>query len=154
MTQVIKTRKGGRILIDPSDFGLVGGYTWTVKRSGRHQYAVTWISGHLVRMHRLIMAPDRKFVIDHINGNGLDNRRKNLRICLNAENCRNQRLRVGVKFKGVNYVARVKRFRAYVTLNRKQTHLGYFERAIDAAKAYNKKARELHGEYARLNKIR
>ncbi len=98
--------------------------------------------------------PDGKQV-DHINGNPLDNRRENLRICENAENNRNKGLTKASTsgYKGVSLYKRSGTWRAYIVTNYKQKHLGTFDNPIDAAKAYNVAAIKFHGEFARLNDI-
>jgi hypothetical protein len=91
--------------------------------------------------------------IDHINGNGLDNRLRNLRLATRSQNMYNRRklTTTSSKFKGVSYAKREGRWVAYIRQNRSRIHLGYFETELDAALAYDEKARELFGEFASLN---
>ena len=104
------------------------------------------------RLHRLIMnAPEGKCV-DHINGDTLLNIRENLRICTNAENCRNQKPRNGSSvYQGVVWHNQSGKWRARIMLNYKRTSLGLFDDEIEAALAYDVAARELYGAFARLN---
>ena len=94
-------------------------------------------------------------VVDHINHNTLDNRRKNLRLCTWAQNNQNRRPSKRKnklsKYKGVSFYKKSKLYRALIWCNKKQYFLGYFKDETDAAKAYDKKARELFGEFAYLN---
>jgi len=96
-----------------------------------------------------------RYTVDHKNSDSLDNRKSNLRICTMAQNNLNKSKRIirTSKYKGLCHNKRHNRWIAYITLNRKTYHLGYFDDEIEAAKAYNEKAKELHGEFARLNKI-
>ena len=136
---------------------------WRVKKvSDRLFYAVAnirispdhWSN---IRMHRLILdIYDPQIIIDHINRNGLDNRKINLRICNISQNSCNSRktaFRCTSVFKGVSFVRRINKWRAYIVKHSKQYHLGLFSSEIEAAKAYNNKALELFGEYACLNEI-
>lgn len=104
-------------------------------------------------MHRFIMDAPKGQQVDHINGNKLDNRKSNLRICSHSENLRNQRKPKDNKsgFKGVSWHKGAKRWCAEIRSNGKRHHLGYFDTAEDAAKAYDIAATLIHGDYARLN---
>jgi hypothetical protein len=88
-------------------------------------------------------------VVDHINGNKLDNRRSNLRICTQAENQRNRgKQRNNVSgHKGVTWYARTSKWRVSIVLNKKHIHLGYFNLVSEAQKAYENAATEYHGEF-------
>ena len=91
--------------------------------------------------------------VDHINGNPLDNRKSNLRICTNAENQRNRGVNKNNTsgYKGVCWAKQNKKWKARIKHNGKLIHLGYYKDKEEAARAYDKKAKELHGEYAYLN---
>lgn len=94
--------------------------------------------------------------VDHENCDPRDNRPDNLRYVTKAQNQMNSISRIGSsKFKGVSKIkeAKSKKWRAYITLSKKQKHLGTFETETQAAKAYNEAAKELFGEYAKLNEI-
>jgi len=103
--------------------------------------------------HRLVMGEPKGMQIDHINGNGLDNRKCNLRICTRAENRRNTKLLRTNKsgYIGVHFNKRQKRWIAQIQLNRKTKHLGSFTSAREAAIHRDSVARVMFGEYARLN---
>src|SRR4030042_844836 len=104
-------------------------------------------------MYRQIMnAPDH-LVVDHIDHNGLNNRKENLRICTFAENCRNLRAsrHKSSKYKGVHWHKKCKKWAAQVTCDHKTRHLGYFGDEIGAAKAYDRAARKYHEEFAQTN---
>jgi acid phosphatase class B len=103
-------------------------------------------------LHRIIMGSKKGDIINHIDGNGLNNSRKNLRICSRHENMRN-RHNHKFRFKGVFKRKNLPTFRSYISYNGKQIYVGSFENEIDAAEAYNLKAIELFGEFAKLNDI-
>jgi hypothetical protein len=156
-------------LIDESDQALVAQYSWRAITLGTRQYAI-YAPGsrraahrpdHNIYMHRLIMGIDdldhHDIQVDHINGDGLDNRRCNLRLCSAAENKINRRkgeLRNGRPltscYKGVS-LARGKYWRAQIGYQGERIHLGHFPTEEDAARAYDAKAREMFGEFALVN---
>ena len=104
-------------------------------------------------MHRLIMDEPKGLIVDHRDHNGLNNRRSNLRLCTNAQNQYNRLpLKGGTsRHKGVCWCKSHNKFNAYIYQRSKRYHLGWFVNEDDAARAYDKKARELFGEYAYLN---
>ena len=108
----------------------------------------------VVWMHREIMkAGDREFC-DHINHNGLDNRRANLRLATRSRNAWNRRkakIKSRSKYKGVSWYNMGKRWNARIQVNRKAKFLGIFADEIEAAKAYDRAARKCFGEFAKLN---
>lgn len=114
-------------------------------------YAHTTIDGRPTGLHRQITdAPNGKLV-DHWNGNGLDNRRPNLRVCSNQENSRNSRPVNRRPLKGVSWKESQGKWRAYIRHNGIQIHIGSFSTALDAADAYDREAIKLFGEFAKLN---
>jgi len=104
-------------------------------------------------MHRVILDAPMNMLVDHINGNGLDNRRENLRICTNTENLRNRgKDRDNTSgYKGVVIKKGEKKFRAQIRVNQKTIHLGSFSTPEEAARAYDDAAREYFGEFAWTN---
>ena len=104
-----------------------------------------------VHLARLLMQPPEGLQVDHINGDTLDNRRMNLRICTPAENRRNS-VRGDGKFKGVAQCTRYT-WMAYITKDGARFHLGTFTAPEKAAAAYNGAAIVLHGRFANLNVI-
>ena len=101
-------------------------------------------------MHAFLTGYERT---DHRNGDGLDNRRSNLRDATAGENSRNTRVHLDSAsgLKGVSWYKRSRKWRAHIHVGTKQQHLGYFATAEEAAHAYDDAARELHGEYATVN---
>lgn len=97
------------------------------------------------------MKPDAGLVVDHKDGNTLDNRRENLRICTNAWNAVNRRAlkNKSAPYKGVR-AKRTGKFDAIITIDKKQIYLGTFKSPESAKDAYDKAAEVLHGEYRRI----
>ena len=157
----IELTQGFRALVDDQDFQFLNGFKWCVKKHHRGLYAHRAIrnkagSKSTITMHRQIM-PDL-IQIDHKNGNGLDNRRENLRPASAVQNKRNQRKRRRVggtssKYKGVCWFKGTGKWHAQIGLNGKRRHLGFFVSEIAAARAYNEAAVLHHGEFAVLNEI-
>jgi len=105
-------------------------------------------------MHREVLGlePGDGLAVDHINGNGLDNRRENLRIADKAQNQHNCVSRMGRShYKGVAWAGHVGMWRVRLRRRGVSFHVGYFRDEIDAALAYDLKAAELFGEFARPN---
>ena len=112
-------------------------------------------SGKQILLHRFIMNTPKGLHTDHINGNHLDNRRCNLRICTAAQNQFNSRKHKiqTSKYKGVSWYKRDKCWRAYININKRQIHLGYFSDETKAAKRYNTEAKRLYKQYAFVNTV-
>lgn len=138
-------------VIDEIDVAIVRKYLWSKTVSGYAQGANG--SGLPQLMHRVIMSPPKGVEVDHINGDKLDNRRQNLRLCSNAENQRNTSARreCTSSYKGVNFDKASGRWRARIGINRKTIHIGRYTSEIEAAHAYDNAARKAFGEFARLN---
>ena len=142
-------------IVDEEDYEWLCKCKWYAQRVGKDYYARNRRKEGLVSMHRVILNAPKGLVVDHINHNTLDNRRKNLRLCTWAQNNQNRRPSKRKnklsKYKGVSFYKKSKLYRALIWCNKKQYFLGYFKDETDAAKAYDKKARELFGEFAYLN---
>lgn len=151
---------GYEAVVDAADIAKVAGVLWSAKVVTRRDgsilnvYARTYISEggkqKSVYMHRLLMG-DVDGACDHIDGDGLNNRKANLRAASNAENMRNARRRVdnssGVK--GVSWHTRRAKWRARIKVDSKEISIGYFDDKEAAAAAYAKAAARLHGAFAR-----
>lgn len=153
--RTLQLTRGQNTLIDEDDFEMVAHLRWNLQRHGRIYYArrlERLPSGKMkaVPMHRLIMNAPHDRDVDHRNGDGLDNRRENLRIATTQQNMRNTRKHRGAsKFKGV--YRNKHRWRSSLCINGKAINLGCFETEREAAHAYDKAAREHFGEFARTN---
>jgi len=141
-------------IVDVEDFEWLSRFRWCVlcSREGNPRYAARRENNRFVLMHRMIADVPRGMDVDHVNGNGLDNRRHNLRVCTRSENLQNMRPRGGSsRFKGVYWHKRDKVWRAYINVNKVRLSLGSFHDEIDAARAYDEAARKDFGDFARLN---
>ena len=157
-TRLIRLTQGKFAIVDEEDFERVNQYTWAAHKFNHTYYA----SRHATKdgkkalqlIHRFIMGEHHEF-IDHKNGEGLFNAKSNLRSCTKQENQMNQRSQINCTsiYKGVCWDKKCSKFMAYISKSNRRKHLGYFTDEIEAAKAYNKKAIELFGEFARLNEF-
>lgn len=141
-------------LVDDDDFVTLSKYTWNVCYNTRSKYIMLG-KDRAKLIHRIILNPPKGAVIDHINGDYLDNRKCNLRICTTQQNNFNSKKRkhTSSKFKGVSWDKERNKWVAHIKINKITQKLGRFNSEIEAAKAYNEKALTLFGEYANLNKI-
>ncbi len=149
----IPLTRGNFATVDAEDYYRLAKFNWYTTTGAKTFYAARKCNGKAVMMHREIMnAPDH-LVVDHIDRNGLNNCKANLRLCTISQNLCNTVSTKGSssKYKGVSWHKREKNWVASIQFNGKIYHLGYFENEIDAAKAYDKKASQLHGEFACLN---
>jgi hypothetical protein len=141
---------GGVAIVSECDSPLLMEWPWSWHRSVRG-YAQSAGNGKPVRLHRLILGFPAS-AIDHINGNKLDNRRSNLRLCTNAQNQWNRPGKPhSSRFKGVTVNRVTGKFEAQIWCHGKRHYLGTFTSDIDAARARDEAARKYHGEFARLN---
>lgn len=156
--KIIK-QKGHEILVDDDVYEWASKQKWSFTKSRHTYYAHAQINGKDRKLHRLILGlSDPNVVTDHINGNGLDNRRENIRPCTPLENTLNTHYWPGgnkktSKYIGVSFSTAHKKFVAQIKHNGKMRHIGLFENERDAAMAYNKVSVELRGDSAILNDL-
>lgn len=151
--RTIKLTQGKIALVDDSDYEIVNQFKWYARRG----YDTFYASCDAVterHMHRFILGLSKTDPeVDHINGNGLDNTRKNLRLATSTQNKANRPKAVGKSsiYKGVCWDKNRQKWLATITIDYKLKYLGRFDLEIDAALAYNKAAIEQFGEFAQLN---
>jgi len=148
---------GSIAIVDANDFIRVSQYSWYLHKGG---YAARKLKLNKVSktifLHHFVTETDYKYIVDHINGNRLDNRKQNLRIVTAQQNAFNRsvnRYKNSSQYKGVFWSKEKKLWLSLIKIKGKSNHLGYFNTEIDAAIAYNENAKTLFGEYARLNDV-
>lgn len=150
----IPLSKGRFATVDDDDYEDLMKYRWYAMLVNRVWYAtrgtLTSNGGNFLLMHNEITGVRG---IDHIDGNGLNNQRSNLRQSTHKQNRGNSQRNINNTsgFKGVSWHKRDKVWRAYIRSNDIHIHLGNFDSSVRAACAYDDAAREIHGEFARLN---
>ena len=150
-----KKARGRVALVDDEDWDLVSRFSWWVVEDaerGAGPYACATVEGRRQEyMHKLLA--DAPGGVDHVDGNGLNNQRRNLRPANQSQNNMNARKQAGrsSRYKGVHRVKRTGKWQAYINLKGKRRNLGTFATEEEAAGAYDAAARELFGEFARLN---
>lgn len=146
--------------VDPADYKRLRGYEWLAKKSNKSFYARGCVEDSKTAkmkatyLHQKILQVPQGLVVDHINHDGMDDRRANLRAATRAQNIRNRKKFAkssGSKYKGIYFRKKTRKWEATITFERKKIFLGYFRDEIDAAKAYDRAARKYHGEFASLN---
>ena len=151
---IIQLNNGGCALVDATDFRRLSRWKWT--RDG-YGYALRFYGPRhnqkQIRMHRAILDAPDGIQVDHINGDPLDNRRRNLRLCNNSQNQMNKKIRKDSKtgLKGVTlhkssglYMARLKK-------DKKLMHCSYHKTPEEASRTYNLVALKYHGKFAKLS---
>jgi len=149
--------QGYEAVIDAADVPLVGSFNWYARVDPNTIYALRKVrigpKQLTVRMHRVIMGEPDNLEVDHKDGNGLNNRRRNLRGATKSNNQHNVRIRRDNSsgFKGVSWCNRKKKWHARIALNKRGKHLGYFATAEAAYGAYCEASKKYHGEFGRVD---
>ena len=145
--------------VDDDFYALHGHRRWRCKPDKRNFYADTKINGKKITMHRLVMGSVKGQIVDHINQNGLDNRRENLRHCTHRENAYNHKLSNNSTsgMCGVHWNKDLGKWEASISsmglAKRKQRRIGFYNDKYEAARAWNKEAKKLYGDFAFQNEI-
>ena len=148
----IKGQLTGTILIDKEDLDKVKPYKWHVEHSRKTiDYAQASLRGSTIRMHKLILPTDLQ--VDHINHNGLDNRKYNLRICTNQENNFNKNFNRNPKsgYTGIRYNEKADSYYVRIMVNKKEISLGHYKSLEEALKARREGELKYFGEYTYKN---
>ena len=153
----IPLTRGKVALVDDEDYVDVSRFKWYAHTNYRVFYAIRNITiagkRKAVKLHRYIMRAPDGVEVDHLNGDGLDCQRANMRLCSRSENQQNTPAYRGngSGFKGVERFDGGEKWRARIRVDGKQRHLGLFNSKEDAARTYDVAARLYFGEHARLN---
>lgn len=153
----IELTQGYFALVDDEDFEYLNQWKWSIYSRPSHSKTLYAIRNYrkedgikgTIKMHQQLLGKIENTQIDHVDGNGLNNSRKNLRRVKHGQNIANRPVTKNnlLKLKGVT--KRKNRFQARIIVNKKQIHLGSFKTAKEAHEAYKKAALELHGEFAK-----
>lgn len=150
----IPLTQGKIALVDDGDYEWLTQWKWRYSKSG---YAIRsiWPECKTILMHRAIMNTPEGFEVDHIDHDGCNNQRSNLRNCSHAENTKNHLKHKNNKsgYNGVFWDKKNERWETRIRVDGRRIHLGRFESLEDAAKAFDKAALKYYGEFARLNLI-
>lgn len=153
----ISLTNGGITIVDDEDYEIFGGVNWHRLDDLHTSYAnrCIWMRGENRRytfsLHMVLLVVPTGFQVDHIDGDGLNNQRHNLRMATCSRNQFNARKRVDntVGYRGVTILRG--KYAAQIQANKKHMHVGSFDTALEAAHAYDEAARKHHGEFAKLN---
>jgi hypothetical protein len=159
----IPLTRGKFAIVDPDDFDRLNQHKWYASKSsakgGFYAARCLWDKVNkkkrTVKMHRQILNPPPPLLVDHINRNGLDNRKANLRPATKSQNTVNRPIRkpkgAHSKYIGVTFQKSNKKWQAQIRAKGIPRIIGYFEKEIDAARAYDKAAKKYHRQFAVLN---
>ena len=149
----IPLTQGKAALVDDEDFDYINQWKWHFHRTGYAARGYNKKYMHRVILERYNFNLGQRYIneIDHINHNGLDNRKSNLRLATISQNQQNSQIKRNNKsgYKGVVFRKDANKWRAQIGFNEKTFCLGYFNNPKSAAQSYNKKAKELFGQFAR-----
>jgi hypothetical protein len=161
MTKEIPLTQGFFALVDDEDYEALNKFKWHVdeRKDGKDWRAVRSLPRtktgprKTIFMHRFILNANDGQIVDHKNGNGLDNRRANIRLCSQGQNLANMRntQHHSSRFKGVYWYERVKKWQVNIRKDGRTQYLGRFYSEEVAARVYDAKAKELFGDFAKLN---
>jgi len=153
--RLIPLTQGQNAIVDADDFEWLSQWNWCASWNDHTKsfYVKRRQGKHLIRMHRAILDCEDSLQCDHVNGDTLDHRRANIRECTNAQNNQNKgpSRHNTSGFKGVCWEARRSKWMARIHINGKEKFIGYFDSPEEGARAYDERAKKLHGRFARLN---
>ncbi len=156
----IPLTQGKYAMVDPDDYERLNKYKWQARRKERSFYATRsgWCERRgkrkIITMHRQVLPVPEGMFVDHINHNGLDNRKANLRPATQTQNTYNRRRhrnKTSSKYKGIYWEKRSKKWLVIMQHDFKRIKLGRFDDEEEAARAYDSAARIYQCEYAELN---
>jgi hypothetical protein len=156
----IPLSRGKFAIVDPEDYPRLAKHKWHLAESPTSSYAARWSrpqntnKRNRIWMHRQIIPIPPGLVCDHINHNGLDDRKANLRPATFSQNLSNRPKRKSPtcsKYKGLEWDKTQGKWKARIQLNYRKIYLGSFDNELSAAKAYDKAAKRYHGPFAAPN---
>ena len=159
----IKLTQGQYAIVDDDIYQTLSQYKWCVwycpSTKGYYAERSKYIGNgkqKILYMHRVILNAQKGQMIDHINGDTLDNRKENLRFATYSQNLANSKIRKDNTsgYKGVRWHKRDKIWMAYIRYQNKHIHLGSYKDKKETALAYNEAAKKYFGEYAKLNNLK
>lgn len=151
----IPLTQGKFAIVDDEDYEFLSQWKWHISHGYALRSDLSSYPKKTISMHRVITGTTGNQLVDHIDRNGLNNQKSNLRIVTRTQNGMNRKSHSGSssKYKGVSWYKAGKKWEAFITYNKKRKFLGRFKSEIEAAEAYNIAATKFHGEYALLNEI-
>jgi len=152
----IELTRGKKALVDDEDYDWLNAKKWYAEKFTHTYYARKRENNILISMQNIILNVSSPLRVDHIDGNGLNNQRSNLRIATHRQNMINigkRRKNPTSKYKGVSFDKSRNKWTASMGVNYKCISLGRYNTEEEAAIAYNEAAKKTHGEFARLNII-
>ena len=153
----IKLTQGKVALVDDEDFQYLNQFKWYAHKKHINYYAYSYINNKKILMHRLILKTPNNLIVDHIDHNGLNNQKSNLRNCTYLENAKNKVSTGDCKYLGVTKLTRKYKnkiynyYQVYIQIDYMPYYAGCFNNYIDATKRYNRLAKRFHKEFANLN---
>jgi hypothetical protein len=144
------TNTNKKIVVDACDFEWLSEFTWSITSDG---YPITSIKGKVKGIGPLILGTKKGMIADHIDGDQLNNSRKNLRVCTKNQSAQNRGgwKKKKIKYKGVHFDRARNQYRALITANGVRKQSRRYDTSREAALAYDRMAREFHGLFARTN---
>lgn len=153
LTAEIELNNGMMAIVDAEDVPAISEFSWRVRENHGNLYARANSNNRSILMHRLILGAKPGQIVDHINRNGLDNRRENLRFATRRQNFANSQARGRHPWKGICFDKRCKSrpWQAVIKINGRNKTAGFYATAQEAARAYDRMAWAEYGEFAYLN---
>lgn len=155
MTKEIQLANGKVCLVDDGDYKMLSMYGWYAKENSNTTYVYTQLhknkTRRTVHIHQMLLLPPDGYVVDHINGNGLDNRRSNLRLCTQSQNRMNSKKsnRNNAGIKGVGWSKDNNKWYAYITFEKVMRNLGHYINKDEAINARKQAEEKYYKEYAK-----